>query len=363
MKHYKLTIFVILLLTPLLQAERIKDIVTIKGERGNPLFGFGLVIGLDGTGDGSAVTKQAVASVLRQMNMSFTASDIDAANVASVFVTAQLGPFDRKGAYLDVAVSTIGGASSLQGGKLLMTNLLGADRRTYAIAQGSLALGGFGASGSNATVKKGHLTAGTIPNGAIVEREEIGSIVHNNEIMLLLRNPDHATAEGVAGKINTAWKSIAHAADAGTIRVKIPKTVNKKRLNQFIASIGKMTVKVDQTARVLINEKTGTIIVGQNVAISTVAIAHGSLTITTEELNFFSQPPPLSSIGATTEELQRTKLKATVGKGTLHVIPKQLTVSELAQALNVLGLTPPDIIAIFTALKNAGALQADLKTM
>ena len=180
-------------MTPLLQAERIKDIVTIKGERGNPLFGFGLVIGLDGTGDGSAVTKQAVASVLRQMNMSFTASDIDAANVASVFVTAHLGPFDRKGAYLDVAVSTIGGASSLQGGKLLMTNLLGADRRTYAIAQGSLALGGFGASGSNATVKKGHLTAGTIPNGAIVEREEIGSIVHNNEIMLLLRNPDHAT--------------------------------------------------------------------------------------------------------------------------------------------------------------------------
>ena len=359
-----ITIFLcITFAVPLVHAERIKDIVKIKGERGNPLVGFGLVIGLDGTGDDSEVTRRAVASVLRRMNMAFTPSDIDAANVASVFVTADLGPFDRKGASIDVNVSTIGGAQSLQGGKLLMTNLMGADKRTYAIAQGSVVLGGFGAEGSNATVKKGHLTSGTVPGGAIVEREELGSIVQNNEIMLLLRNPDHDTAGDVASKINGAWKGIAHAADAGTIRVKIPQKINKRNLNTFISSIGRMDVKVDQPARVLINEKTGTIIVGKDVAISTVAIAHGTLTITTEELNYFSQPKSFSGPSATTEEMNRTRLKASVGKGTMHVLPKQLTVSELAEALNVLGLTPPDIIAIFTALKQAGALQAELKTM
>lgn len=347
----------------LVDAERIKDITSIKGERSNPLIGYGLVVGLSGTGDGAEVSKRTLASLLRRSNIAVSAKDLDAANIASVIVTAKLGPFDRTGSVIDVTVSTIGNASSLQGGKLLMTQLEGADGRVYAVAQGSVILGGYGASGADASVTKNHTTVGIVPNGANVEREEVANIVENGEISLLLKNPDHDTAEKMAAAINSIQADMAFAADAGTIRVRIPTNMKKTQINAFAATIGLLEVETDQPAVVVINERTGTIIIGQNVAISTVAIAHGNLTITTEEKEYISQPGPFSGDNATTESFNRTSIKATEQKGTLRVVPKTLTVTILAQALNQMGLTPRDMIAIFQALKQAGALQAELKSM
>ncbi|MCD4823813.1 MAG: flagellar basal body P-ring protein FlgI [Phycisphaerae bacterium] len=360
MRRGMILFVLVLVIAGLARAERVKDIVTVKGERGNPLYGYGLVIGLNGTGDNSNVTKRAVASVLRRMNITFNAADIDAANVASVFVTAELGPFDRVGQKIDINVATIGSSSSLQGGTLLMTSLIAADGRTYAVGQGSVVLGGFGASGADASVTSGHLTAGSIPNGATVEREELANVVEKGEITLLLKNPDHSTAERIAKQANTIAKGIAHAADAGTIRIKVPKTVTKKKVNAFIEKIGLLSVKVDQPARVVINERTGTIIVGQNVSISTTGITHGNLTITTEEKEYISQPTGNFGDGGTTERYNRTSLKVVEKKVNMHIVPKTLTVTQLAEALNAMGLTPRDMIAIFVALKKAGALQADL---
>lgn len=364
MMRYKTGIVILLLLslTATAGAERIKDITDIKGVRGNPLYGYGIVIGLNGTGDNSDVTKRAVANMLRTMNMTFDADDIDAANVASVIVTAELGPWDRTGSRIDVKVSTFGPASSLRGGTLLMTALAGADKRTYAVAQGSVVIGGFGASGNNASVQRGHLTSGAIPDGAIVEREEVANVLEKGEITLLLKNPDATTAESVSKAINSVYENAAHAADEGTIRIKVPGSVNKTSLNQFISDIGQLEVTVDQPAKVIINEKTGTIVVGQNVIISTVAIAHGTLTITTEEKDYASQPEPFSGDGATTETLERTSVKISEKRGRLNVVPRQatLTVTQLAEALNAMGMNPTDLISIFRALKSAGALQAEL---
>jgi flagellar P-ring protein precursor FlgI len=289
------------------------------------------------------------------MNITFDPSEIDAANVASVFVTCELGPFDRVGQEIDVAVSTIGSASSLQGGRLLMTSLIGADGRVYATAQGAVILGGFGASGQDATVTKGHLTSGAIPNGATIEREELAQVVEKGEVTLLLKNPDHATAEGIVAAVNGLWPKVAHAADAGTVRVVVPDTINPRQVNAFLVRIGQLDVEVDQPARVVINEKTGTIIVGQ--------ITHGNLTITTEEKEYVSQPTGNFGDGGTTESYNRTSVKAVEKKVNMHVVAKTLTVTQLAQALNAMGLTPRDMIAIFQAIKAAGALQAELKTI
>lgn len=345
------------------RGERIKDITTIKGERSNPLIGYGLVTGLSGTGDGSELSKRALASFLRKNNMAVTAADLDASNIASVIVTANLGPHDRKGEEIDVTVSTIGNASSLQGGVLLRTELKGADGRPYAVASGSVILGGYGASGQDASVTKNHTTVGRIPDGANVELEEIATIVENGEITLLLINDDHGTAERIATAINSLQPGLAFAADAGAIRVRIPKNLKKEQINGFVEKLRLLEVETDQPARVVINERTGTIIVGQNVIISTVAIAHGSLTITIQEKEYVSQPGAFSGDGATTEIINRTSIKTSEKKGKFRVVPKTLTVTMLAQALNQMGLTARDIIAIFQALKQQGSLQAKLKTM
>lgn len=348
----------------LCSAERIKDITTIEGAQGNELNGVGLVIGLNGTGDNSNVARRMLANYYRRHNMAFTASDVDAANAAVVAVTAVLGPADRVGAKIDVSVSATGSASSLQGGKLLLTYLKGADGRIYATAQGSVILGGFGAAGANASVTSGHLTSGEIPGGGTVVREELGRIVHNGEITLLLKNSDHSTAEYIVEAIQTKWPGAAHATeDGGAVRVRVPSTVKPAEINQFVHAIGLLETRVDQPARVVINEKTGTIIVGQNVTISTVAIAHGNLTITVEEKDYVSQPIANFGDGGTTEKMNRTTIRATEKEGILRVVPQTLTVTQLAQALNAMGLTPRDLISIFQAIKAAGALQADLKTM
>jgi flagellar P-ring protein precursor FlgI len=345
-----------------LGAERLKDITTIQGVRGNPLHGYGLIIGLDGTGDNAAASRQALTNILRRKGIVLKPDDVTSKNIASVIVTAELGPWSRRGSRLDVAVSTIGNAKSLQGGKLLMTELVGADGRVYAVAQGSVSIGGYSASGQTSSVVKNHQTVGRIAAGAIVEREELAEIVENGQISLLLRNADYTTATKIAEKINGLHPVSSYAADAGTIRVRLPKTVGKTSLAGFIDRIGMLEVASDMPAVVIVNERTGTIIVGQNVGISRVAISHGNLAIVTEEREGVSQPQPLSRTG-TTEKIKQTAIKAIEEKGTLHVVNRAVSVSDLARALNAMGLTPRDMIAIFEALKRAGALQADLRIM
>jgi len=350
----------VLLLALPVRGERIKDITEIEGVRGNPLVGYGLVVGLNGTGDGSEASKRALANIYRRNGLVLTPQDITSKNVASVMVTAQLPPFARVGSKIDVTVSASGSAGSLQGGTLLMTPLTGADMQVYAVAQGAITLGGFSASGQSASVSKNHPTVGRIPSGAIVEKQELASFVRKGRISLQLRCPDFTTAERIAQAVSKAYPGSATAVDAGSVDVVIPKTLRQGDLAGFIDRIGTLTVEVDQPAVVIINERTGTIVVGENVAISTVAISHGSLSIITKEKDYASQPQPFSETG-TTEKTHRTEIKAVEQGGTLHVVPRQVTVAELARALNAMGLTPRDLMAIFQALRKAGALQAELK--
>ncbi len=345
-----------------LQAERLKDIVEIKGIRDNPLQGLGLVIGLNGTGDGSEVSKRELANMLRRKGLIVEPDDLSTKNIAAVMVTARLGPFARSGSTLDVTVSSFGSTTSLQGGTLLMTELEGADGEVYAVAQGSVAIGGFSVTGAEATVSKNHTAVGRIPGGATVEREELAEFVHDGEIVLQLRNPDFATVEGIAQAINGLYPQISTAVDAGTVRIRVPVEIDRTRMAKFIQTLGELQVKVDQPAVVVINERTGTIIVGENVGISTVAISHGNLYIITEEKEFVSQPAPFAKRGQT-ETVQRTSISATEERRPLSVVPRQVSVSELARALNAMGLTPRDLISIFQALKQAGALQAELRIM
>jgi len=343
-------------------SERLKDICQIKGVRGNPLKGYGLVVGLNGSGDGSEISKRALANMLRREGLIIKPSDISSENIAFVVVTAELGPFSRRGSRLDVTVSTLGSASSLQGGMLVATELKGLDGETYAVAQGSIVIGGFSASGKAAKVSKNHTTVGRIPGGATVEREELARFVIDGEIALQLRNPDFATAQSMAEQINRLYPASSMVIDAGTVRVRVPGTINRSRIAKFIKDLGTLRVKVDQPAVVVINERTGTIVVGEKVGISTVAISHGNLSIITEEKDFISQPTPFSKTG-TTERIERTEQTVIEEKRPLSVVPRQVSVSELARALNAMGLTPRDLISIFQALKKAGALQADLKIM
>ena len=345
---------------PAARAERVKDIVDFQGVRANPLWGYGLVIGLNGTGDNSETSKRAMTNILRRSGLVLDPADLSSKNIASVLVTAELPPFGRKGATIDVSVSCIGNATSLQGGMLLMAPLTGADGNVYAVAQGPISIGGFSAGGQNATVTQNHTTVGDIPAGASIEKEEIAEFVDNGVITLQVRNPDFATAQNIATAINAAHADSAVAEDAGTIRVKVPEKLSKTKLIGFMDSLGNLEVKVDSAAMVVINEKSGTIVVGENVGVSSVAISHGNLSIVTQEKDFVSQPNAFSK-GGTTEKVHRTEIEASEESGVLRVVKKQVSVHELAKALNAMGLSPRDLISIFKALRQAGALQAQLK--
>jgi flagellar P-ring protein precursor FlgI len=344
------------------EAERIKDICDLQGVRANPLWGYGLVVGLNGTGDNAETSRRALTNVLRRSGLRLDPDDVASKNIASVIVTTELPPFARRGGALDVTVSAIGSASSLQGGTLLMTPLVGADGQVYAVAQGAISIGGFAAAGDKGSVQKNHPTVGRIPSGATVEREELATFVENGEVTLQLRNPDFRTAGRIAEAINRRFPASASAPDAGTIRVALPHELTRNELSGFVDSITSLEVEVDTPALVVINERTGTIIVGQHVGISTVAISHGNLSIVTQEKDFVSQPAPLSETGETTT-VRRTEIQAIEEAGPLQVVPRQVSVSELARALNAMGATPRDLIAIFEALRQAGALQAKLKIM
>ena len=345
------------------RAERIKDVADIKGVRSNPLQGYGLVVGLNGTGDSSVVSQRMMTNLLRQAGLVFDPTAVTSKNIAFVTVTAELGPFARAGSTTDVEVAAAGSATNLQGGTLLMTPLKGADGQVYAVAQGPLVLGGFAASGAKSSISQNHATVGRIPSGATVEREELATLVDENGCLTFnLHNPDFSTAEELRAAINSLYPASAETVDAGTVRVRVPREMARRDLAAMVDRVGALDVKVDTPAIVIINERTGTIVVGQNVGVSTVGISHGNLSIITQEKEGVSQPQPFSRTG-TTEKVQRTEITAVEEGGTLHVVPRQVSVSELARALNAMGLTPRDLISIFSALKQAGALQAQLKVM
>jgi len=355
-------VLLVLALAAAAPAQRIKDIVDIQGVRGNPLQGYGLVVGLAATGDTSDMTPRALASVLRRQGLSVDPQDLDGQNVASVIVRAELPPFARTGQLIDVEVSAIGDAASLQGGTLLMTPLSGADGQVYAVGHGPVLTGGFSATGQASSVSKNHPTVGRIPNGANVEREVPTTFVHGGAVTLTLKNPDVSTAEDIRTAIDTIFPAAAETLDPGTVRVALPTGLAHRHVGAFLDRIGLLEVSVDSPAVVVINERTGTIIVGENVGISTVAISHGNLSIVTQEKDYISQPLPFSRAG-TSERTHRTSITAIEEEGTLNVVDRKVSVQELARALNAMGLTPRDLISIFQALKQSGALQAELKVI
>jgi flagellar P-ring protein precursor FlgI len=367
----KYRLIVIALITALVfndvSAERIKDIVNIQGIRSNPLTGVGLVIGLADTGDKALPSQQMLTNILRNSGLVLSPDDITGGSIAIVMVTTELSPFAREGSRIDVDVSAIGDAKSLQGGMLLPTPLKGLDSQVYAIAQGGISIGGWAATGEKASITKNHQTVGRIPDGAIVEKAEIASFVEyiagHRLITLNLRNSDFSTAERISRIINQTSPDSTEVIDAGTIKVKIPDKIGQTGIAGFIDGITKLEVKVDTPAIVVINERTGTIVVGENVGISAVAISQGSLVVKIKETEIVSQPTAPFSDAGTTETVPETLIDIKEEGGYLIPVQRAVTVSDLAKTLNAIGATPRDLIAIFNALKKAGALQAKLEIM
>ncbi len=355
-------LFVLLSFSPLLHASRVKDITLIEGGRDNQLVGYGIVVGLAGDGDSNATTTlRSVSNILQRYGLTVAATDIKAKNAAAVMITADISAFLKSGTRIDVNVASMGDAKTLQGGVLLQAPLLGADGRVYAVAQGPVAIGGFlgGAGGAGgATVQKNHPTVGTISNGAIVEREIVSTCVRDNQLRLLLQNPDFTSASRMADAINVQWPGIANPIDAATVNVALP-PVYRGRDVAFIADLGTIEVQPDTLARVVINERTGTIVATSTVRLSQVAIALGSLTITVSNNMGVSQPNALSQ-GGQTMAVQSTQTSVNEMKGGFTVLGEPPTIERLAAALNALGVSTREMMAIFQSLKRAGALQAEL---
>jgi flagellar P-ring protein precursor FlgI len=343
-------------------ASRIKDITLVEGGRDNQLIGYGLVAGLAGDGDSDSIAKlHTVVNVLLRYGITENVQDLTSKNIAAVMVTADIAAFLKPGARIDVTVSSMGDAKSLHGGVLLQTPLIGADGRVYAVAQGAVATGGFvGGSGGagGATVQKNHPTVGVISNGAIVERSIPAQFVHDNIVRLLLDNPDFNSAARMADAINIQWPAAATALDAATVQVNVPASYRRREV-PFIADLGVIDFVPDTLARIVINERTGTIVATSTVRISQVAIASGSLTITITQNLGVSQPKAFSS-GGTTQVVPSTQTAVNEGKGGFTVLNEPPTIERLAAALDALGVSTRDMMAIFQTLKRSGALQAEL---
>ncbi len=345
-------------------AVRIKDIANIKGVRTNQLVGYGLVVGLDGTGDDkkSNFTTQSIASMLEKMGVTVNPKEIKAENVAAVMVTADLPPFARAGARIDAIVSSIGDAENLQGGNLLMTPLKAADGNIYAVAQGPVNTGGFAAQGAGASVSKNFPTVGRLIEGATVEREVNFEFNTRTALTLNLQQPDFTTASRVTDAINGLfYDPIAAATDAGTIQLQVP-TAYTGNIVELVAMIEKLEVTPDIAARVVINERTGTVVMGEKVRIATIAIAHGNLSIVVKENPQVSQPLPFSE-GGETVVTPGTDLSVKEGENQLVLVNGSTSIGDVVNALNALGVSPRDLIAIFQAIKAAGALQAELEVI
>jgi len=344
------------------QAARLKDIATFRGVRPNQLVGYGLIVGLAGSGDGTDAifTLQSMSSMLEKMGVTVSPEDIKVKNVAAVMVTAELPPFARTGSRLDALVNSIGDAKTLQGGTLLMTPLKGADGLVYAVAQGPVATGGFlvGAS-SGDKVGKNFPTVARVVQGASVEREIPFNLNLNDSLTLALNKPDFTTATRITQSINSAMGNVARTQDSGSILVSVPPAF-VGNIPNLIAAIETLTVTPDSVSRVVINERTGTVIMGESVRISTVAIAHGNLSMEIRTSYNVSQPMPFSDSGRTVVTPD-TQTSVKEGKAPLQIVPSGVSIGDVVRALNALGVTPRDLISILQALKAAGALQADLE--
>ncbi len=349
------------------RAERIKDIVDILGVRGNPLTGVGLVTGLAGSGDTGLLSRQMLTNILRDSGLVVSPADLTGGSIAVVMVTAELGPFDREGSRLDVDVSSLGDAKSLQGAMLWPTPLKGLDGQVYAVAQGGVSLGGWSVAGKQASLSKNHQTVGRIPEGAVVEKSELATFVDQvagqRFVTLSLRNNDFTTAQRISAAINESYADSAVVLDAAGVRVTVPASITQKGLIAFLDEIMQREVTVDMAAAVVINERTGTIVVGESVGISAVAISQGSLVVKVKETAQVSQPTAPFSDAGSTEVIPETLVGVEEQNAYLIPVERAVTVSELAKTLNAIGASPRDLIAIFNALKKAGALQAKLVTM
>jgi len=345
---------------------RIKDIADFEGVRDNQLVGYGLVVGLNGTGDdldSSVFTRESLIGMLQRLGVNARSDDLETDNVAAVMVTANLPPFSRQGTRIDITVSAIGDADSLLGGTLLVTPLLGADGQVYAVGQGPVAVSGFTAEGNAQSVTKGIPTTGRIANGAIIERELRFDMQELKSVKVTLRNPDLTTARHIADAIN-GFMGVASArpVDPATVSVTVPPKFQGDTV-AMLTDIEQLRVRTDQIARVVIDERSGVIVMGESVRISTVAIAQGNLTIRITETPQVSQPTPFSTTG-TTETVDRTDIQVDEDAGQrLAVLQSGVSLQELVNGLNSLGVGPRDMITILQAIKAAGALQADIEVL
>jgi flagellar P-ring protein FlgI len=352
--------------TAALAGTRIKDIADIEGVRENLLVGYGLVVGLNGTGDSlrnSPFTKQSLESMLERLGVNTRGAKLKTNNVAAVMVTANLPGFATHGSRIDVSVSAMGDADSLQGGQLLVTPLMGADGEVYAVSQGQVSIGGFSAGGDAATITQGVPTSGRISNGGIVEREIKFDLANKTSLRLSLRNPDLTTARRMAGAINTYMGlPLAHALNPTAVMLTRPPSW-KGDMVSLLAEVEQLRIEPDMPAKVVIDEVSGIIVMGENVRVSTVAIAQGNLTISVEETPQVSQPAPFSQ-GGKTEVVPRSSVSVVEEEGTgLVVIKNGVALRDLVEGLNALGLTPRDMIAILQSIKAAGALQAEIEVL
>lgn len=346
------------------EASRLKDITKIEGVRENQLIGYGLVVGLPGTGDrtqNALFTEQSLRSMLERFGVALPDDRIlQTRNTAAVMVTASLPGFSRGGDKIDVTVSALGDARSLQGGTLLVTPLTAADGNVYAVAQGQLIIGGFEASGAAGSISRGVPTQGRIPGGANVERELAFPINDLERVRLILKNPDFTTANRIATAIDARLSGrFARAVDLATIEVQVP-TDYRGQVTAMLADLESIDVEADEVARVVVDESSGTIVIGSNVRISPVAVAHGNITIRISERPIPSQPSPFSRVGETVV-VPRTDIQVEeeLGNG-FRTIEDNVTLQELVDGLNAMGVTPRDMIAILQTIKASGALQAEL---
>ncbi|MDP4004293.1 flagellar basal body P-ring protein FlgI [Methylobacterium sp. NEAU K] len=350
---------------PAMALSRVKDLASIEGVRQNQLVGYGIVVGLNGTGDtlnNIPFTKQSLQAMLERLGVNTRGATMRTQNLAAVMVTASLPPFAAQGTRIDVTVSSLGDAKSLQGGTLLVTPLLGADGEVYALAQGSVAIAGFSAEGDAAKITRGVPTNGRISNGANIEREIAFKLNDARSLRLSLRNPDFTTSKRIAAAINDFMGAdTAEPTDPATVTIQIPAKYNGNMI-RLITEVEQLKVEPDQTARVVVDERSGIIVMGRDVRVSTVAIAQGNLTVTITEQPQVSQPGPLSN--GRTVVVPRTGLKVDTGDGNkLALVKEGVSLRELVDGLNALGVGPRDLISILQAIKTAGALQADIELM
>lgn len=346
-----------------LAQSRIKDIAAVEGVRSNQLVGYGLVVGLNGTGDSlrnSPFTRQSLEGMMERLGVNIRSSNANTKNLAAVMVTAELPAFSTPGSRIDVSVSTMGDAKSLLGGTLLVTSLQGADGQVYAVAQGSIQTGAVSASGgSGSSVTRGVPTAGRIASGATVERETHFELANMNEVRLTLRNPDFTTAQRVAAAINGAYPGAAMADNGAVVSLRAPAQLG---MAGFISRIENLPVQVDAPAKVVIDEVNGVIVMGENVRISTVAISQGNLTVSVQETPQVSQPAPFSQGQTAVVPQSDVAVDEELGRE-MRIINGGASLATLVNGLNALGVSPRDMISILQAVKAAGALQAEIEVM